>query len=426
MKELMEKLYIDVKYKIETGIYKINSKLPSIRKSALFYNVNNYIIFSVYDRLYKEGFVKRIQGKGYYVISSCGKYFKPKVNSSTATNTMGILYKNFFKNNTYRNIINNMFYNSLKRMYFTSLESFLYNNSGIGRPDLRMRLSNYLSCYLGMDILADDIVLSSSKKDLIEYLYKKFNKKYIVLENPTSKHIKSLFDNKNFNVKYADISSEDIFLRDLPKSPSIFYIESFDQFPTGNSYSFNCKKNLEIFSKEHEYFILENLYRKDFVFEKQDFIYGMENVFLIGDMSQIFPESIRFAFLVKPKNFDIKDYNSNISSLTEEFLLTCFNNDSFERALTKLWIFLKEIRDEFILVLNRKNINYKCLSCGPYIVLEINGVTTEEKIIDKLKFLEVDISPEFFYLKNGRILFSFMYTDVKINKISKFLDYILQ
>lgn len=422
----MEKLYIDVKYKIETGIYKINSKLPSIRKSALFYNVNNYIIFSVYDRLYKEGFVNRIQGKGYFVISSCGKYFKPKGYSSTATNTMGILYKNFFKNNTYRNIINNMFYNSLKKMYFTSLESFLYNNSGIGRPDLRMKLSNYLSSYLGIDILPDDIVLSSSKDALIEYLYKKFNKKYIVLENPTSKHIKSFFDNKNFNVKYADISSEDIFLRDLPKSPSILYIETYDQFPTGNSYSFNCKKNLGIFSKEHEYFILENLYRKDFLFEKQDFIYGMENVFLIGDMSQIFPESIRFAFLVKPRNFDIKDYNSNISSLTEEFLLTCFNNGSLERALTKLWIFLKEIRDEFILVLNRKKIHYKCLSCGPYIVLEINGVTTEEKIIDKLKFLEVDISPEFFYLKNGRILFSFMYTDVKINKISKFIDYILQ
>lgn len=425
MNDLHERLYVDFKCKIENGIYKIDSKLPSIRKAALFYNVKEYYIYSTYDKLYKEGFIKRIPGKGYYVSSASGKYFSNKESCNIVTNSMTCLNKNFFKNNTYRGIINDMFYNSLKTMYNNPIDLFLYNKSGIGRPSLRINLSKYLSRYLGINILPDDIILSASKINLVEYLYRIFNKKYILLENPSSRYIKKIFAYGNFKIKYINLNSEGIDLSSIPKSPSIFYIETHDQFPTGISYNQKCKEKLELLCNEMDHFILENLFRKDFLFEKQEYLYGIKNAFLIGDLSQIFPESIRFAFMVKPRKFNLLNYESNISSITEDFVLSCFENNSLERVSTKLWIMLKEIRDKFIIILNKRKINHWCLSCGPYIVLEINNITTEWEIRNRLKVLDRDIAYEFFYLKNGKILFSFMYTDIKINKIEEFVDFLL-
>lgn len=64
----VESIYKDLRAKIENGHYLKNDKLPDEKQLANLYGVGRQVVRAAIERLVKEGAVKRIKGRGTFVI----------------------------------------------------------------------------------------------------------------------------------------------------------------------------------------------------------------------------------------------------------------------------------------------------------------------------------------------------------------------
>lgn len=64
----VESIYKDLKAKIESGYYLTNNKLPEEKQLTTLYGVGKQAVRMAVERLVKEGAVKRIKGRGTFVV----------------------------------------------------------------------------------------------------------------------------------------------------------------------------------------------------------------------------------------------------------------------------------------------------------------------------------------------------------------------
>lgn len=64
----VESIYKDLRAKIESGYYLKNNRLPDEKQLANLYGVGRQIVQAAIQRLVKEGAVKRIKGRGTFVV----------------------------------------------------------------------------------------------------------------------------------------------------------------------------------------------------------------------------------------------------------------------------------------------------------------------------------------------------------------------
>lgn len=428
MNEFSKKIYDDIVSDIENNKYMIGDRLPSIRHTALFYNVKKYYVDVAYDKLSIEGYIISRKGKGFYINSKTGRYVinindNSHINNK-ASNTIIPMIRNFHKNTFFKKNIDELIYAGFKELNNSNANILFHQNSGIGNPRLREIIAEYLLKLYGLKIHPDQVLVSSSKNHIIDYLMSEYNLKSIFLEEPRTNLKSSIFNVNKYNIKYLPLDDEGVIVDKIPLESSILYIESFDQFPTGTSYSKKRKEELGSFCNESNIFIVENLYRKDFVFEKQQFMFNDYRTFLLGDMSGVFPISIKFAFLIMPKGFMAKNFKTEISSLTENFIINCFKDRLYYKKTEKLWKFLISLRNEILIEAEKRELDFRCTTSGFYLSIRVHN--------DKIKYIKQNLSllpfniyPQFFQIDKDETIFSFNYMNVNKDKIGEFLDFIL-
>ncbi len=428
MKNISNMIYNEIISDIRNGKYMIGDKIPSIRHMALFYNVKKHYIEVIYDKLSTEGYIISQPGKGFYANSKTGRYANIINNNeyikNKASNTIIPMIRKFHKNAFFKKNIDELIYAGLNGLNNSNANNFFHHHSGIGSPRLRDLITEYMLKMYDIKIHPDQVLISSSKNHIINYLMSEYNLKYILLEEPETNLKRYLFDENKYNIKYLPVDDDGVIIENIPKEPSILYIESFDSFPTGTSYSEKRNKELQSFCNANDIFIIENLYRKDFVFEKQKFMFNDYRTFLLGDMSGVLPISIRFAFLIMPKGFIAKNFKTEISSLTENFIINCFKNNLYYNKTAKLWKFLIELRNNILIEAEKRKLDFHCATSGFYLSIRIHNDKIEN-IKQNLSLFPFNIYPQFFQIENDKTIFSFNYMNINKDKIGEFLDFIL-
>lgn len=420
----IENIYNNILENIKNGKYKVGDKLPSLRQASNIYNLSKYKIEKAYNLLEFYGYVRSIQGSGYFISKEVidEAELNKKLNNLNKEKDMP-LNRFFFKNSFYRDMVNQLIYRGIKGCLRFNKDSFFYLNSGVGRYDTRKYISNYLNNLYDIEVDPSRIIISSSKKHLIDYLIKSYYRDVILLEEPRTKLKRDLFEMNYDNIKYQKSYKGELFFKNDIQPSSIMFVETFDQFPLGISYSEENKNLLEEVATKKDIFIIESLHRKEFVFSKQKFMYPRKKSFLLGDFSSVLPTSIKFAFLVVPKEFKIKYFMNEVSSLSEEFIIALFKNNYFFEASYKIWDLLNRSKKIFERELSTLSIKFNPILSGPYITVFLDSIDKELDIKTKLKLLKYDINPQFFHIEN-KILFCFEYVNVKIDRISRFVEYI--
>lgn len=424
MNKTSQEIYDILLSKIRNKNYLPGDKLPSIRYQASFFNVKKYYVESAYEKLRIQGYVKSIAGKGYFVISNQGRYMSDVDNVPQSTDTIVPMLQIFYKNDSYRKLTDSLLLRGLKNTYNLNLDSLYYSSSGIGMPRLREEISKYLSKLYGHYIHPDRILISSSKKDLVDYLLNEFNKKYILLEEYNKTSGSDLFQAYRSQIRYIKMDEGGVKVDDLPKKPSLLFIESHNQLPTCINYSPQRINELEKFCLQNDIFIIDDLYNRQFIFEHKDFLYNKRNLFLIDDLAAVFPRSIKFAYMVVPTNFEATNYKSSASSLTENFVLSLFEDESFYQITDKIWFLLNDVRDRFILELNKRNIKFYEPMSGPYISVIIDGKLKVRQIKKQIKLTPFEINGQFFKTSDGLDAVSFKYINIKLDKVGEFIDFL--
>ena len=224
-----------------------HEKLPPIRKLSNFLQVNNTTIVKVYELLENEGYVYKIIGSGTFV-SSLNSY---KSGIDNRKNKIIVQREDLihFDNG---NPSNDMFpIDSFKNAVNMALSkdgsSIFEYDEGLGSEELREKMVEYLSDG-NIKTTKENIQIISGAQQGIDIVCKGL-------------------------ISYSDVVFIDIGILKLKLEkikPRLIYIMPNFQNPTGISYSTYKKKKLIELAEEHDFYIIEDDFISDFVFESKD------------------------------------------------------------------------------------------------------------------------------------------------------------
>ncbi|MDZ7819921.1 MAG: GntR family transcriptional regulator [Aliarcobacter sp.] len=166
--------------------YKVNDKLPSIRKLASLYNLSRTTVENAYSQLVVEGYIESYPRKGYLVEDINISTFKPKINLDNQKekkeswiydfNPIG-LSKNTFPIKVWKRLFNK---------YIDEKTDLGAYPNGQGEENLRIEIAKYINKARGVNCNAHQIVIGCGFTNSMDLLAKLLDEKYdtLSIENP--------------------------------------------------------------------------------------------------------------------------------------------------------------------------------------------------------------------------------------------------
>lgn len=331
---------------------KINEheKLPPIRKLADFISVNNATIVKVYELLEKEGYVYKIIGSGTFVSSM-------KVNKEVnLENYKDMIHfdsgnpsKDVFPLDNFKSAINMALEND-------GASIFEYDE-GKGSEELREELSTYLK-KKRISTNKDNIQIISGAQQGIDIVCKGLinYSDVVFVEEPTYNGALEVFKSRGAKIITIPMLDDGIDIGILKLKlekikPKLIYVMPNFQNPSGISYSEYKKKKLIELSEKYDFYILEDDFISDFIFDSKDNrplkSYDMKNrVIYIKSFSKILMPGLRIGIVDIPRELQKKilwaKYSSDISTpgLIQKsmyYYMKYFNWEEYLKSIDKVY-----------------------------------------------------------------------------------------
>ncbi len=319
-------LYNKIKKEITDGRLKHKSKLPSVRKAALIYNVSRTTIQNAYFALAADGFIISEPQSGYYV-----SYHKAKEsNRKNSTRKQCILYdfksgtadKSSFEFDVWRRYMKNALRQDSRLLSFGEPQ---------GEYELRAALSDYIREKRNVVSSPDRIVIGAGHQSLLAILCSLTEKKSTV-SFPDKSFVQgaSLFGDYGFDVHYRY------------KDAKMIYVSPSHMNKTGDVMPNRRRIELVKHSAQNRSLIIEDDYESDFQYNSMPApslhaLAGGENVVYISSFSNLLLPSIRISFMVLTESLAEK-YKKNIfrynqtAGKTEQIALCQYIRDGHLKA----------------------------------------------------------------------------------------------
>ncbi len=422
--------YIQIARHIKKLIYSKNimegEKLPSIRELSKQLKVNTVTIVNAYNRLQMEGYALQKIGSGTYAKSKeDNKNFLKEYSSIYKKISNGELKdyidftgettcSEFFPVNTFKEVLN-------KVIDRDGAEAFV-NENAFGYDGLRHNINKYFWNHTVDD---DNIVIVSGAQQGIDIVAKAIINvnDNIIVERPTYSGALSVFKSRRANIFEVDILKDGIDIDTLKKilkknKIKCFYLMSYFQNPTGNTYSLNKKRELLNLAEEHDFYIIEDDYLSELIYDKNISYNSFktldknDRVIYIKSFSKIFLPGIRMGYLISPKRFSEGIQNSKIntdrttSSLMQRALDLYINDGYWKEHIKNLNKVYKE-RYLFMETSIRENLKDKVLCNNPggglnfYFQINENIDVNCIELFNKCKKQNVIITPGVLFYKNS-------------------------
>lgn len=349
-KPLHIQLYEELKKDIIEN-YKIDDKLPSIRKLANVYNLSKNTVESAFSQLVVEGYIDSFPKSGYVVTDTNYDNFEvsKKIESTKEEIKEEILY-DFYP----ARLAKNSFPLKLWKRVFTkavdeSLDLGGYSN-GQGEFGLRVEVAKYISESRAVNCNANQIVISNCFSDsmgLIAKLLKPTHKTFAI-EDPGYNVAKSVFEDFSYDIKKISLDKNGINLEKIKESKTkLLYITPSHQYPTGVSIPISKRLRLLSWAKEEDAYIIEDDYDSELSYENRPIpsLQGLDNserVIYLGTFSKSLSPSLRMAYIVLPKELlaiyknSVYSRDSKVCLMTQKTLEKFMHDGHWERHLRKI------------------------------------------------------------------------------------------
>ena len=343
-------IYNHIKKMIVGGKIKEHEKLPPIRKLANFINVNNATIVKVYELLEKEGYVYKIIGSGTFVSSM---NIKEEVNLENYKDMIhfdsGNPSKDMFPLDNFKAAIN-------MALEKDGASIFEYDE-GKGSEELREELCTYLR-KKKINTNKNNIQIISGAQQGIDIVCKGLinYSDVVFVEEPTYNGALEVFKSRGAKIITIPMLDDGIDIGILKLKlekikPKLIYVMPNFQNPSGISYSEYKKKKLIELSEEYDFYILEDDFISDFIFDSKDNrplkSYDMKNrVIYIKSFSKILMPGLRIGIVDIPRELQKKilwaKYSSDISTpgLIQKsmyYYMKYFNWEEYLKSIDKVY-----------------------------------------------------------------------------------------
>lgn len=371
---------------ITDGTLQPADRLPSTRNLALLIGIDRNTVKLAYEELISQGWTESVERKGVYVLSSLPiltKKDRHEVKKQTEkqdafiwTNkfTHTILSKNYQKTQL---AIDDGFpdvrlapidelmreYRSISRKFYG--RNFLKYGNAKGSENLRESLCDYLSTTRGLNVDADDMLITKGSQmgiylsaqllleqgDLIAVGVSNYATADEIFKQTGAQLLRVPMDEYGMDVDYL----EKILKK---KKIKAVYLIPHHHCPTTVTLSMERRLKFLMLAKAHKFAIIEDDYDFDFHYANKPFlplasIDHNENVIYIGSVTKTFAPALRIGFMTGPSSFiraatvlrELIDRQGD--TILEEAFASLFKEGEMNRFYRKALKIYKARRDMF-------------------------------------------------------------------------------
>jgi len=329
--------------------YKIDDKLPSIRKVMTMYNLSKNTVESAYSQLVVEGYIDSIPKSGYVVMENNFTNFLDTFVEEKKENKEDILYdffparlqKESFPLKTWKRLSN--------KAINESLDLGRYSNRQ-GEVDLRTEIAKYLNTSRAVKCTANQVIIGNGFISSISLLALILNKKYdtLAIEEPGYHVARKVYENHNYKIQKIEVNSNGINIEELEESKAkLVYLTPSHQYPTGVSIPISNRLKLLNWANQNDGIIIEDDYDSELNYVNRPIpsLQGLDKdnrVVYIGTFSKALSPALRVSYMVLPTNIlkiyqkKYSYYDSGVSLLTQKTLHSFMKEGYWDKHLRKV------------------------------------------------------------------------------------------
>lgn len=343
---LYEALYEHIKDAVATGRMKEGEKLPSKRDLARHLGLSVNTVTAAYDQLVDEGYLIARERVGYFVaeIENLHKKIAPAP-AAPACEAPAYDYDfDLNKNADYR-FPDNHFKKCLQ--WAAEQKEPLNRREKEGLAELRGAVADYLKASRGVDVSAEDILLSAGMEYLLLILFALLPKDApFRLENPGYIGLKKIFEQNRVPYDFMAVDEAGVDPDALTGERSIYLVTPSHQFPTGSILRVDRRIKLLNHVKATGSYIIEDDYDSEYKYYGRPIpalksLDGVDRVIYMSNFSKSLSPTLRISFMVLPRPLMARYrhlspvMNCPIPNLVQLALARYMREGHFERRLNR-------------------------------------------------------------------------------------------
>lgn len=335
-------LYRQMREDIVAGIYPRGGRLPSKRLLADEAGVSTVTVEHAYALLYEEGYIEPRERSGYFVIFRPSDGFagtaEPMRHPRPVPHAPGEETEFPFP----------QLAKVMRRVISDYGPVLLERSPGVGRPELRSAIGQYLARSRGIRVDTEQIVIGSGSEHLYGRIVEMFGRerKYAI-ESPSYKKIEQVYRAAEVPLEMLPLGQDGIESAALWRTDAqVLHISPYRSFPSGVTASA---------SKRHEYlrwahpgrYIIEDDFESEFSVSRKPeetlFSHTAEdNVIYMNTFSKTLSPGMRVGYMVLPRQllpvFAARSgfYSCTVPTFEQLLLAELLEGGDFERHINRV------------------------------------------------------------------------------------------
>lgn len=404
---LYEQLYREIRQSILSGQLKKDDRLKPVRVMARELKISHNTVDRAYMQLLSEGYVRSVQGSGFYVEELFSIYTVPSRNKSASFSGNGesgdICVKWDF---SCLSCENSQFPWNKWRKYLSdsiteqSYISCIRPQSDQGDQSLRECIRDYVNRTRAINCDASQIIIVPGFYYAMDIIMSILPMAHLrtAIEEPVSEDVKNFFRQKNLPVTAIPVKESGIDANILEKTDcNLVCVSPSHNFPTGITLSLARRVQLLEWSRRSNSYIIENDFGCEYTYKKESLlaIASMDrgnHVIYINDLSGVMSSQINCTYIILPEPL-LRIYRENFMSFSfpqplyiQKALAEFIRDGSYEAQSRKMSALSCRKLEIIKKVFSRSEAKVEVYpeAGGSYVLLEIKDFPDKELLLHQL------------------------------------------
>jgi GntR family transcriptional regulator/MocR family aminotransferase len=312
---LFVQLCEQIRQRISSGSLAQNTRLPPSRGLAADLDISRSTVVTAYEQLVAEGYIEGRTGSGYFVRGMAGidlprprdgESIAPQRDSNPATTTApshpGYPDNRLFPFRQWAR--------SLARSARLTPKALIVSQSPFGDQSLRESIARYLADWRGLDIEAEQVMITAGSIDALETCIRTLAvpQDVIGLENPGYRLLRNIVENQGMRIEWLPVGSDGAEIPALSKQdspPRMVVLTPSQQFPLGGTMPVNRRLEYLQWADSGNAWIIEDDYDSEFRYAGRPIpaLASLDSTgrsIYVGTFSKVFSVSLRLGYLIMP------------------------------------------------------------------------------------------------------------------------------
>ena len=418
-----EQIYTQIRQQIIDGELPKGSRLTPTRTLAKDYHLSRNTVLSAYLQLQSEGFIRSVQGSGFYVEDL--PEYKSRTIKEERKNTdsdkrkllrydfrYGLIEPNIYTNRGFRKAMKDA-YEKLE------LKKAVYDEDPQGLLSLRQAICDHLKQERGVNADPEQLVVTSGHHyslQLITSLLSKDEYRFF-MEEPGHQDSRESFIEAGYDVHPLELDNNGAIISKLKGiKNAIVYVTPSHQFPSGYILPIGRRMQLLDWASKNNGYIIEDDYDSELRYKERPIpsLHSLDHndrVIYFGSFSKSLSSDLRVSYVLLPQSLklyfnDSQPFiNSAVSSLIQLTLKEYIDSGEYQRRINSIRNLYRKKHNmiiDFFRNYYEDDIKIFGSGGGTHLLLEINTNLDQEKIISKFKENDIGVYPTDIFWANKK------------------------